>query len=153
MVIAEVPMWVVHSNTANNSNQAPATNNKEREKHTDETHKEQRAKDSLALLEGLGGNQKAPIYSVDVHPNGEKFATGGGDGKVRIWNANALFSQPPFRRAKYGAGGNYESSGESSAAEDSVDTQTNINTSASSDNSAQDNVIHDLSNVARRKKD
>jgi hypothetical protein len=86
------------------------------------------------------------------HNNGEDFATGGRDG---TWNANALFSQPPFRRAKYGAGGNnYESSGESSAdAEDSVDTRTNINTSASSDNSAQDNVIHDLSNVARRKKD
>jgi protein HIRA/HIR1 len=154
MVIAEVPMWVVHSNTANNSNQAPATNNNNnKEKHTDETPKEQRAKDSLALLEGLGGNQKAPIYSVDVHPNGEKFATGGGDGKVRIWNANALFSQRPFRRAKYGAGGNYESSGESSAAEDSVDTQTNTNTSASSENSAEANVIHDLSNVVRRKKD
>lgn len=144
MVVAEIPMWVVHSNGANGNNQNANS------KQPDETHKEQRAKDSLTLLEGLGGNQKAPIYSVDVHPDGEKFATGGGDGKVRIWNANALFTlSSSKRRSKYGADGNYESSGESS--EGSVG---NISIgSVNSATAANGNAIHDLSNVVRRKKD
>lgn len=33
----------------------------------------------------------AAIYSVDISSCGTKFATGGGDGTVRIWNTGALF--------------------------------------------------------------
>lgn len=30
------------------------------------------------------------IFSIDVQPNGERFATGGGDHKVRIWNMKSV---------------------------------------------------------------
>jgi protein HIRA/HIR1 len=30
------------------------------------------------------------IYSIDVHPRGEKFATGGGDWKVRVWSCKGV---------------------------------------------------------------
>jgi protein HIRA/HIR1 len=150
MVVAEIPLWVVHSDNATNNN-VPASN--PTNSHPDETtHKAQRAKESLALLEGLGGTQKCAIYSVDVHPNGNKFATAGGDGKVRIWNAGALFPTKSSRPAKYVAGGNYESSGESSTAEDSIESASGEKISASSEGE-EDNLIHDLSNVVRRKKD
>eukprot|EP00536_Pseudo-nitzschia_multiseries_P012347 jgi/Psemu1/260493/estExt_Genewise1Plus.C_4670022 len=56
---------------------------------------------------GVGGLQRAAIYSIDFH--GTKFATGGGDGTVRIWNAGALFPKPKsmiksqYRRREPGA--------------------------------------------------
>ena len=37
--------------------------------------------------------QKAhPVYSVDVHPDGSRFATAGGDSKVRVWNLAPVVS-------------------------------------------------------------
>jgi len=30
-----------------------------------------------------GRQEKAPIYSIDFHPDGSRFATGAGDAKVR----------------------------------------------------------------------
>ncbi len=84
MVVAEVPLWVVHSNA-----NAPGSNK------NGEQAKNGKANQSLLLLDGSttnGGLQKAAIYSVDVH--GNRFATGGGDGTVRIWNAGALFPKP-----------------------------------------------------------
>lgn len=154
MVVAEVPMWVVHSNASGSSTSNGHTNTPQQ---SDE--KENRAKQSLALLESLGGSQKAAIYSVDIHPNGQNFATGGGDGKVRIWNAGALFqatkSMSSSRNTgKYVTGGNYESSGESSAAEDSVQSNPPASSSLSpSEDEKEEEIVHDLSNVVRRKKD
>ncbi|KAL7548910.1 hypothetical protein ACHAWF_012178 [Thalassiosira exigua] len=55
------------------------------------------ARSALALLSstrgggGGGGGRNAPLYSVDVHPDGTRFATAGGDGVVRVWDARALF--------------------------------------------------------------
>jgi protein HIRA/HIR1 len=110
MVVAEVPLWVVHSNNANaavapgggSSDQATATAMAGSDNTATTINKSgmERASESLTLLDdnnqrgsgGSGGLQKAAIYSVDVH--GTKFATGGGDGTVRIWNVNALFPKP-----------------------------------------------------------
>ena len=108
MVVAEIPMWVVHSSVTPGGVPNGALANGEK---TDD-HKEERARESLSLLEGLGGTQKCAIYSIDVHPSGKKFATGGGDGTVRIWNAGALFQKTRGRPSKYGP--SFESSGESS---------------------------------------
>jgi protein HIRA/HIR1 len=108
MVVAEVPLWVVHSNASTPSGGASAAKNPKGggggpasteattaiQDHT--ASAAARASESLLLLDGSaasgGGLQKAAIYSVDVH--GSRFATGGGDGTVRIWNAGALFPKP-----------------------------------------------------------
>jgi len=33
-----------------------------------------------------------PILSCDIHPDGKRFATGGGDNKIKIWNLDATFA-------------------------------------------------------------
>ena len=101
MVVAEVPLWVVHSNAntpgAKNQKAAPAAASSNG--NSNGTTSGTKASDSLLLLDGSAANanasgslQKAAIYSVDVH--GSRFATGGGDGTVRIWNVGALFPKP-----------------------------------------------------------
>ena len=30
--------------------------------------------------------ERRGIYSIDIHPNGDQFLTGGGDGKVKLWS-------------------------------------------------------------------
>ncbi|CAJ1944409.1 unnamed protein product [Cylindrotheca closterium] len=161
MVVAEVPLWVVHSNNASAyekskkpSNDGP--NSASANHSGSDHHHQQRAKDSLALLEGLGGASKASIYSVDIHPDGTKFATGGGDGKVRLWNSSALFAPA---KSKYSKGGNYESSGESSfedndnngAAGNDIQSKDGNNSSSSSLD-GQAGLVHDLSSMVRKKK-
>ncbi len=37
-------------------------------------------------------DHRLPIYSIDTHPNVSKFATSGGDGKIRVWSTAGLFS-------------------------------------------------------------
>lgn len=152
MVVAEVPMWVAHSSVTTgagpNGTMAVSAG-----KAMFDDQKEERASESLALLEGLGGTQKCAIYSIDMHPDGQKFATGGGDGTVRLWNAGALFQKAKGRPSKYAPG--FESSGESSAGDE--DSASGIasgeENSLSSMLSAEEDVVHDLSSVVRRKKD
>lgn len=123
MVVAEVPLWVVHSNattpgpgargiTASSVAAAQSINTDSGDNPTttaaattttsasdgrnNNNNNERRALESLVLLDGSCSNvhsvQKAAMYSVDVH--GDRFATGGGDGTVRIWNIRALFPKP-----------------------------------------------------------
>ena len=33
-----------------------------------------------------------PIYSIDVHPKGTRFVTGGGDSKIKFWSRAPLTS-------------------------------------------------------------
>lgn len=54
------------------------------------------AKDALSLLSSSssrhgGGSGAAPMYSIDIHPDGTRFATAGGDGSVKIWSMSSLF--------------------------------------------------------------
>jgi protein HIRA/HIR1 len=162
MVVAEVPLWVVHSTATTNgmlsSSATPKTESTE--------HHMERAQDSLSLLEGLGGTtQKVAIYSIDIHPNGTKFATGGGDGTVRLWNSSALFRQHPQKAAEYKAGGTYESSGESSVDDQHADEKettqaappiTQVSSSSSSSNddgsgASEMEQVHDLTSLVRKK--
>lgn len=121
MVVAEVPLWVVHPNAtvggpSTNGTGGPTSailggdkknptksskgggmvNNNNNNNNNDTLLS--RAHESLTLLEegggyGGGGSQKCAIYAVDIHPNGQKFVTAGGDGTVRLWSTNALFQQ------------------------------------------------------------
>ena len=103
MVVAEVPLWVVHSNSnapsslKGNGNAAAAAASAASAKHhqnnangSDAPNGTTRASESLRLLTTMGGGsnsaanssgsngaalQRAAIYGIDVH--GSKFATGG----------------------------------------------------------------------------
>jgi protein HIRA/HIR1 len=151
-VIAEVPLWVIHANDAagggppvvgkseNSSSVAGALDN-----HID------RAQGSLSLLDSTGGSKKCAIYSVDMHPSGKKFATGGGDGTVRLWSSSALFSK---HRAKFQDGGDYVSSESSdgggphsSGGEDNNDDDMDVR------DDDPEELVHDLNSLVRRKKD
>ena len=149
MVAVELPLWVAHSSES--VNQSTTTDHNQKE-----DKEEKRASESLDLLEGLGGKQKCAIYSVDVHPEGKKFATGGGDGTVRIWNTGALFSVAKTK-SRYKEGGGFESSGESSADDNSHGATTAADEGSASESSVggagEEDVVHDLSSVVRRKKD
>eukprot|EP01048_Picozoa_sp_COSAG05_P036030 COSAG05_NODE_15995_length_356_cov_0.692607_1_plen_72_part_01 len=34
-----------------------------------------------------------PIFSVDIHPDGKRFATAGADNTIRIWSMSPLLDQ------------------------------------------------------------
>src|SRR3569623_393037 len=81
MVVAEVPLWVIHKKNdglmdtfASHSHSASAASEASRAAHA---------------VELWQPSTKCPIYSLDCF--GSLFATGGGDGAVRIWNTAALF--------------------------------------------------------------
>ena len=144
MVVAEVPLWLVHSSGSKiaDPNVAP----------TDNTQAS-RAQESLALLETVGGGaKKCAIYGVDVHPGGTKFATGGGDGTVRIWSTSALFAK---RGGAFADGGLYESSDSSGGSGASGDEETQPPPQQEDTTiPAEDKIeIHDLNQLVRRKKD
>ena len=151
MVVAEVPLWVVHSSDVSHggllSGQTPSKDSKAE-------HNLARARDSLSLLEGAGGTQKSAIYSLDVHPTEMKFATGGGDGTVRLWSANALFRSAAKPKSSYAKGGQYaSSSGETSAEDEDESNDLSSRGSVEGDNIPEETEkIHDLNNLVRRKK-
>jgi protein HIRA/HIR1 len=179
MVRAEVPLWVVHTNEAPAASNNNNNNNKDPQDAADpknaaadqEALKKSKAKGSLTLLEGLSGTQKCAIYSIDVHPKGKKFATGGGDGTVKIWNTDALFSgssssstssspSQQKRSSKFTVGPPiaYESSGESEQDEsnadgDDVSGDTSRGDASDSPSEEEEEAVHDLSSVVRKKKD
>ena len=57
------------------------------------------ARDALSLLlsttRGGGARGRAPLYAVDVHPDGTRFATAAGDGSVKVWSMGGLFAGRP----------------------------------------------------------
>ena len=109
MVLTEIPLWVTHGSAGSNAegtllvsgggggdglpkSKAPPTNG-------DDTTKDDllvAAKSAISLLQstsggGGGAHYRAPMYSVDIHPDGTRFATAGGDGSVKIWSVGSLF--------------------------------------------------------------
>lgn len=144
MVVAEIPLWLVHSSGSKISdpNVSP----------TDDTQT-LRAQESLALLETVGGGaKKCAIYSVDVHPEGLKFATGGGDGAVRIWSTSALFAKYSGSFSEGGAYESSDSSGGSGASGDEESPPHPLHDDAAAPTEERIEV-HDLNQLVRRKKD
>lgn len=152
MVVAEVPLWVLHSNNASEAVGTAAA-----AEPADEDKGIHRAKKSMALLENAGKSRKCAIYSIDVH--GNRFATAGGDGCVRIWSVSALFA-PKQKGGKFSEDGAYVSTSASSAAEEESEEDISVaNMSTSNGNGAKEDAfedqveVHDLNSFVRRKKD
>ncbi len=151
MVVAEVPLWVVHSTSATSTSGGISSQNAASSS-TASAQQQQgpidRASESLLLLESLsGGSSKAAIYSVDFHPDGTKFATGGGDGAVKIWNAASLFAK---NRGAF-VDGQYQSSGAES--ETGMASASSAGEESAMSDSTPTEQVHDLNQLVRRKKD
>jgi len=119
MVLAEVPLWVNHGSSSTSNNNADSralvpgmpglgnsnngssngsTNGAAGIRSTDLTDDKSAAKSAMALLSSTrsngaagAGRRSAPLYSVDVHPDGTRFATAAGDGTVKVWSLGCLF--------------------------------------------------------------
>lgn len=138
MVVAEIPLWVIHGST------------------TDiESTKRSSSHHQHHLDLWTRKSKKSAIYSIDAH--GTKFATAGGDGTVKIWNTNALFASSGSSR--FDDKGNFVSSSSSdddeslqNSVSEKQETQSDSKTefSSSSEGAVE---IHDLNAVVRRKKD
>jgi len=148
MVVAEVPLWVVHSSGSS------SVENEEAERDGSLA----RAQESLSLLDTIGGgrSQRCAIYALDMHRDGSKFATGGGDGTVRIWSSSALFAK---YSGSFVSGGNYESSDSSGMEEmenkEQQQNQTELhkkNDSLDAKSERVDVEVNDLNSLVRRKK-
>jgi protein HIRA/HIR1 len=152
MVIAEFPLWVVHSTDGTSSHPHAAASSSAQPSATTSasTSREERA---LGLLK----TRKSAIYGLDCHPDGSRFATAGGDGTVRIWSTAPLFQNK--HRGRLGKNGVYVSSGSSSSSSEEDETEQGEhgkNKSSNNCNSSEDSSdepVHDLSNLVRRKKD
>lgn len=171
MVVAEVPLWVMHSSNASSNTTLDGASglatggpfNKLSDGHFSRHHHfEHKAASSLALLDSASGRaRKSAIYAVDVHPDGRIFATAGGDCAVRIWNTQALFA-PKNKGGSFAVAGSSDPTGKPNNA-----TTTYVSTSASSgpeasessageqesDVGPRDKMVHDLNSFVRRKKD
>jgi protein HIRA/HIR1 len=162
MVVAEIPLWLVHTAEAGGAGGIVNPNDAFP---TSEDDKVDQAKTSVSLLQNTGRGKKCAMYGVDINAQGNRIATCGGDGTVRIWSVSGLFSR---KRARFADDGNYassEASGESSSS-DHDDDKHNISHINGGDNAtdnavngegdghevAQETVVHDLSSLVRRKK-
>ncbi|KAL3775904.1 hypothetical protein ACHAW5_007635 [Stephanodiscus triporus] len=135
MVLAEVPLWVSHGNASasshcNGTRTLPgmgfATSSNPRPNSSAVSTDQLSAKHALSLLSSTRGLGRAPMYSTDVHPDGTRFATAGGDGTVKVWSMSCLFGGKFSRKdcmikgskkikavvasSKFLQGGNYVSS-------------------------------------------
>lgn len=105
MVIAEIPLWVVHNSSSGNDGPTPddwnalKTKSKQRDPSVLAARQALQSyyyeppsgnNDSLQMRNAAANKKKCAIYSVDVYK--DLFCTAGGDGTVRIWNVQALFA-------------------------------------------------------------
>ena len=143
---------IAGSDDGNNNNSSPNSTNQHRSRPATIANDEsvENAKRALSLLSstrGSGGGRRPPIYATDVHPDGTRFATAGGDGTVRIWSTACLFggknnaamtTTPATAKAgsgvatsKFDRGGNYVSSNTEDYDDDDNDTDNNANNDTS----------------------
>src|SRR3569623_3685024 len=80
MVVAEVSLWVIHKKNDGLMDTFASHS------HTTSASEASRAAQAVELRQP---STKSPIYTLDCF--GSLFATGGGDGAVRIWSTAALF--------------------------------------------------------------
>lgn len=170
MVVVEVPLWVLHSNIVKSTWDVEST---EIGNTNEETNEENRI--FLKSLFHSNSNKnlgRNAIYSVDATCSYNsastittaskrqplRFATGGGDGKVRIWSCSSLVTTSSSHQEEEGYVGNkskvmtrftekggYESSSSSSSS--TGDGATKFNNSNPTTNPATTtNNIHHLNN-------
>ncbi|KAL9185695.1 hypothetical protein ACHAXT_003472 [Thalassiosira profunda] len=176
MVLAEVPLWASHGATAEDNGAKTLPGMEGANQPAQPTLATQQSKDKAAAKAALsllastraggahaGAARRAPIYSVDVHPDGTRFATAAGDGTVKIWSTGCLFNGRLLKDAKkkegrgassrFTEGGNYVSSTaedeESSSSEDGGGKKRQP---AAATQQKQQSGVNDLSGLVRKKK-
>ena len=187
MVLAEIPLWVTHGSNGDGASaskssamgivsggglpKATPTNDNTDAADNKQTNDLAAAKSAVALLQSTrGGSQRAPMYSVDVHPDGTRFATAAGDGTVKIWSMGSLFGgkfvhdnndgKQKKQKSQKGAtsrfmeNGNYVSSNS-----EGYDTSSSVASSANTKQASKPQpppaapaAMNDLSGLVRKKK-
>ena len=146
MVIAEIPLWVSHSN-----NDGP-----DDWMHPLSQGKNGAVRAAQQALHSYYSNEsrtkKCAIYSIDVH--GSLFCTAGGDGTVRMWNVHALFQKQKAKMAHFDAvTGRYVSSESSSSNSSAQEEEDSV---PKEDGTVEPSVtlplVHDLNANVRSKK-
>jgi protein HIRA/HIR1 len=128
MVVASVPLWVVHSSSVPERPSQPnggagagagllpggtaaATAAAAAAASTAGSGTGAAEAERLLALGAGPGSRRAPVYSCDVHPAGTRFATAGGDGRVKIWGLGRVFAEAS-RGGGGGASGNGSGNGD-----------------------------------------
>ena len=189
MVLTEIPLWVTHGSsnadaTTSSKSSAmgiavgglpkatPTNDDADSPSSSKHTNDFAAAKSAVSLLQSTrGGAQRAPMYSVDVHPDGTRFATAAGDGTVKIWSMESLFGgklapddgkQKKKRRgatSRFMENGNYVSSNSegydtssSSVASPFANKKQQSKSTAAATIAAAIPAMNDLSGLVRKKK-
>ena len=169
MVLVEIPLWVSHSNPSAEKKKSILPTVTELEADESSNDVANVAKNALSLLP-TKTQQRPPMYGVDVHPDGSRFATASGDGTVKIWSMSGLFGgrfdkgdkKKKHERgiSKFTEGGKYVSSNSEG---EGYDTSTSVEASnTEKQKTVADTVqqpqnlpiqgVNDLSGLVRRKK-
>lgn len=113
MVVAQIPLWIQHSTSSSQSTSSKNNPPLSIAKDSNNT------KDDSFPYEAWNNPRRSAIYTLDISHS--RIATGGGDGKIRIWNSSALFvssklvpspnhSNTGKKLGRFQKGGGYESS-------------------------------------------
>ena len=106
MVQVEVPLWIIHSSSLSPATTNTTTSKSSKEEIKQNNNDNNKEKNNYNLLKLLSGtSSRSPIYTLDICK--DYISTGGGDGCIKIWNANDLFNNKSSSN-KYSVNG-YES--------------------------------------------
>jgi protein HIRA/HIR1 len=167
MVLVEIPLWVSHGNPNAEKKKSILPTAADLKNDNDPIGSKdvsQLAKEALSLLPNKK-QQRPPMYGVDVHPDGSRFATASGDGTVKIWSMSGLFggrfdkTEFNSKKGKRGGLSQFTESGNyvsSNSEGEGYDTSSSMEVSKEQASQSQQQPpaqgVNDLSGLVRRKK-
>lgn len=166
MVLVEIPLWVSHGNPTADKKRSILPTAADVATATNENEATKIAKAAISLLPSKK-QQRPPMYGVDIHPDGTRFATASGDGTVKIWSTASLFggrfdmsSKTDKERSgwsKFTENGNYISSNSEGEGYDTCSSvEKSIELAKTASPVKPQNVpvqgVNDLSGLVRKKK-
>ncbi len=97
MVVAQIPLWIQHTTGSSQGpgpgpSAASVTNASLPIHETGNDGSTDTNNTTPPNPWAVTNARRSAIYAVDIASSGNRIATGGGDGKVRIWNIGALFA-------------------------------------------------------------
>ncbi len=111
MVVAQIPLWIQHTTGSSHglgpgpsaASSANASLPIHETGENGDTDTNNRTNITPPNPWAVANARRSAIYAVDIASSGNRIATGGGDGKVRIWNIGALFATSKVENVDTGA--------------------------------------------------